>query len=86
VLVPDSAKPTSRPNLRRFVTYHQGAPKRSDGGLVVVLVLDLLGFCVETRPDYSRTISFYQRDRENSRAQDEHEHDLLNFGIWVKRY
>jgi hypothetical protein len=27
--------------------------------LVVVLVLDLLGFCVETRPEFSRTISFH---------------------------
>jgi hypothetical protein len=54
--------------------------------LVVVLVLDRLEFFVETRPEYSRTIWFYQRDGEitkNSRARDEqeHEHDLLNFGI-----
>jgi hypothetical protein len=27
--------------------------------LVVVLVLDLLGLCVETRPESSRTISFH---------------------------
>jgi hypothetical protein len=26
--------------------------------LVVVLVLDLLGLCVETKPEFSRTISF----------------------------
>jgi hypothetical protein len=50
--------------------------------LVVVLVLDLLGFCVETRPEYSRTISFYQRDGDTTRIlEDEQEHDLLNFGI-----
>jgi len=50
--------------------------------LVVVLVLDLLGFCVETRPEYSRTISFYRRQGDIVRIlEDEHEHDLLNFGI-----
>jgi hypothetical protein len=32
--------------------------------LVVVLVLDLLGSCVETRPESPRTTSFYQRDGE----------------------
>ncbi len=51
-----------------------------------MLVLDLLGICVETRPEYSRTISFYQRDGEITRIlehedKQEHEHDLLNFGI-----
>jgi hypothetical protein len=52
--------------------------------LVVVLVLDLLGFRVETWPEYSRTISFYQRDGDVTRIledEQEHEHDLLNFGI-----
>jgi hypothetical protein len=50
-----------------------------------VLVLDLLGFRVETGPEYSGTISFYQRDGEITRILEhdgqEHEHDLLNFGI-----
>ena len=50
--------------------------------LVVVLVLDLLGFCVETWPEYSRTISFYPRDCEiTGILEQEHEHELLNFGI-----
>ena len=52
--------------------------------LVVVLVLDLLGFRVEIGHVYSRTISFYQRDGEITRIlehEQEHEHDLLNFGI-----
>ena len=57
--------------------------------LVVVLVLDRLGFSVETRPEYSRTISFFQRDGERTRIlehedEQEHEHDLLNFGIRLK--
>jgi hypothetical protein len=50
---------------------------------VLVVVLDRLGFSVETRPEYSRTISFYQRDGERRRIlehEDEQEHDLLNFG------
>jgi hypothetical protein len=49
-----------------------------------VLVLDRLGFSVETRPEYSRTIWFYQRDGETTEIlehEDEREHDLLNFGI-----
>jgi hypothetical protein len=52
--------------------------------LVLVVVLHRLGFSVETRPEYSRTISFYQRDgerRRNLEHEDEQEHDLLNFGI-----
>ena len=57
--------------------------------LVVVLVIDLLGFCVETKPEYARAVSSYQRDREITRIlehedEQEHEHDLPNFGIWVK--
>ena len=53
--------------------------------LVVVLVIDLLGFCVETKPEYARAVSFYQRDREITRIlEHEDEHDLPNFGIWVK--
>jgi hypothetical protein len=47
--------------------------------LVVVLVLDLLGSCVETRPESSRTTSFYQREGEKTCIL-EHEHDLLNLG------
>jgi hypothetical protein len=35
--------------------------------LVVVLVLGLLGLCVETKPESPRTISFYQRDGEITR-------------------
>ena len=35
--------------------------------LVVVLALDRLGFSVETRREYSRAISFYQRDGEITR-------------------
>jgi hypothetical protein len=52
--------------------------------LVVVLVLDLLGSCVETMPESSRTTSFYQRDGEITcilEHEQEHEHDLLNLGI-----
>jgi hypothetical protein len=54
--------------------------------LVVVLVLDLLGSCVETRPESSRTTSFYQREGEitcilEQEHEQEHEHDLLNLGI-----
>ena len=54
--------------------------------LVVVLVLDLLGFPVETGHEYSGTISLYQRDGEITRIlehedEQEHEHDLPNFGI-----
>ena len=52
--------------------------------VVLVVVLDLLGFCVETGPEYSGTISFYQRDGEITRIlehEDEQEHDLLNIGI-----
>ena len=54
--------------------------------LVVVLVLEVLGFCVETGPEYSRTVSFCQRGGEITRIlehedEQEHEHDLLNFGI-----
>jgi hypothetical protein len=50
--------------------------------LVLVVVLDLFGFCVETRPEYCGTISFYQRDGEITRIlEHEQEHDLLNFGI-----
>jgi hypothetical protein len=49
---------------------------------VLVVVLDRLGFSVETRPEYSRTISFYQRDGEVTRIlEHEQQHDLLNFGI-----
>ena len=51
---------------------------------MLVVVLDLLGFCVETRPEYSRTISFYQCDGDITRIledEDEQEHDLRNFGI-----
>jgi hypothetical protein len=32
-----------------FLNHCQGTPKRSGGGFVVVLVLNLLGFCVEKR-------------------------------------
>jgi hypothetical protein len=54
-----------------------------------VLVLGPLGFCSERRPEYPRIISFYQRDGEITRIieheyheyKQEHEHDLLNFGI-----
>jgi hypothetical protein len=51
-----------------------------------VLVLDRLEFSVETRPESSRTISFYQRNGEITRIlehedEQEQEHDLLNFGI-----
>jgi hypothetical protein len=50
--------------------------------LDAVLVLDRWGLSVETRPEYSRTISFYQRDGEITRIPEhEDEHDLLNFGI-----
>ena len=54
--------------------------------LVLVVVLHRLGFSVETRPEYSRTTSFYQRDGERTRIlehedEQEREHDLLNFGI-----
>jgi hypothetical protein len=53
--------------------------------LVVVLVLDLLGLCVETRPESSRIILLHQRDAEVTRLleheeEQEHEHDLLNLG------
>jgi hypothetical protein len=46
----------------------------------------LLGFRVETAPEYSGTISFYHRDGEitpilEHEDEQEHEHDLLNFGI-----
>src|SRR5215831_4948153 len=34
---PDFARPTSRPTPRCFFTPGQGAPKRSDGGVVLVL-------------------------------------------------
>ena len=34
---PDFARPTSRPKPRCFFTPGQGAPKRSDGGVVLVL-------------------------------------------------
>jgi hypothetical protein len=45
--------------------------------LVVVLVLDLLGFCVERRRGYSRTIPFYQRDGDIPRIlEHEQEHEL----------
>ena len=37
---PDFAGPTSRPTPRCFFTPGQGAPKRSDGGVVLVLVLE----------------------------------------------
>ena len=54
--------------------------------LVVVLVLEVLGFCVETGPECSHTISFCHRGGEITRIlehedEQEHEHDLLNFGI-----
>jgi hypothetical protein len=52
--------------------------------LKIVLVLDLLGLCVETRPESSRTTSLHQRDAEVTRLlehEDEHEKDLLNLGI-----
>jgi len=54
--------------------------------LVVVLVLEVLGFCVETGPEYSPTVLFSQRGGETTRIlehedEQEHEHDLLNFGI-----
>jgi hypothetical protein len=43
-------------------------------------------FRVETAPEYSGTISFYHRDGEITRIlehedEQEHEHDLLSFGI-----
>jgi hypothetical protein len=50
--------------------------------LVLVVVLGLLGSCVETRPESSRTTSFYQRDGKITRIlEHEQEHDLLNLGI-----
>jgi len=45
-----------------FLNHCQGAPKRSGGGIVVVLVLDLLGFCVEKRSDVSAIILFCHYD------------------------
>jgi len=50
--------------------------------VLVVLVLDLLGSGVETRPESFRTTSFYQRDGEITRILErEDEHDLLSLGI-----
>ena len=49
-------------------------------------MLDLLGFCIETRRESYRTASLYQRDGQITRIlehedEQEHEHDLLNLGI-----
>jgi hypothetical protein len=46
--------------------------------LVVVLVLDLLGLCVETRPQFSRAISLHERDAEVTRLL-EHETSRSRF-------
>ena len=53
---------------------------------MLVVVLDLLGFCVETRPEYSRTVSYPQIDREITgilEHEDEQEHDPLNLTLSV---
>jgi hypothetical protein len=47
--------------------------------LVVVLVLDLLGSCVQTRPESSRTTSFYQRDGEITSILEHGRARLLKF-------
>jgi hypothetical protein len=42
-----------------------------------VLVLEVLGFCVETGPEYSRTVSFYQRGGEITRILEHETSELV---------
>jgi hypothetical protein len=44
--------------------------------IVLVLVLDLLGLCVETRPQFSRANSLHERDAEVTRLL-EHEQEQV---------
>jgi hypothetical protein len=53
-----------------FLNHCHGAPKRSGGGLVIVLVLNLLDFCVEERPDGSAIILFCHCDAKTSIASE----------------
>ena len=66
----------------------QGAPKRSDGGLVVVLVLDSVDFRASKRARFPATILFrslmarYRRPRERGRRRARER--VLNFGVYAK--